>query len=91
MYGECIALSFCEGCHVSHDRKLVWEMCQNSSGFWPEESYSVRETLVVDCLPQVRCATSMEKVQRRLILGAVRHLSLQQESWLNWGRIEVVK
>jgi hypothetical protein len=45
MYGESIALSFCEGCHVSHDRRLVWEVGQKSSSFRPKRSYSMQKTL----------------------------------------------
>lgn len=41
MYGEYIASSFCEGCHVSHDRRLVWEMGQKSSCFLPKTSHSM--------------------------------------------------
>ena len=37
MYGDCIALSFCEGCHVSHDRRLVWEAGQKSSNFFAKK------------------------------------------------------
>lgn len=32
-YGECIAASFCEGCHVSHDRKLAWGCVRTAQVF----------------------------------------------------------
>lgn len=30
MYGEHIASSFCEGCHVSHERRSGWRVGQNT-------------------------------------------------------------
>lgn len=91
MYGECIALSFCGGRHVSHDRRLVWEGGgQKGSGFRPEGPHSIKETLVVNSLPQVRCVISVKRIKLGLICGAVSSPPVQ-EIRLNWWGLEIVK
>lgn len=91
MYGDCIALSFCEGCHVSHDRRLVWEVGQKDSSFWPKISYLIGKAFITYSVPQVRRVISVERAKQGLICGTVCCLQPVQECWLNWRGLEIVK
>ena len=75
---------------VPRSKVSLGEGGQQRSRFRPRGSHSMKETSIVNSLPQVRYVTSVERISWGLTRGAICSPPVQ-ESRLNWWGLEIVK